>query len=95
MGAHLPVRSRDRHTKALAAELRRRLIERRRADAAAGRTHTEDLPAAIASLVEREAAVLSPPARACIADLILRDTVGLGPLEELMADPRVEELSWP
>jgi pilus assembly protein CpaF len=92
VGAHLPVRSRDRHTKALAAELRRRLIERRRADAAAGRTHTEGLPAAVASLVEREAAVLSPPARARIADLILRDTVGLGPLEELMADPRVEEV---
>jgi pilus assembly protein CpaF len=42
--------------------------------------------------VDREAAVLSAPARARIADLILRDTVGLGPLEELMADPRVEEV---
>jgi pilus assembly protein CpaF len=86
------VGSRDRHTKALAAELRRRLIERRRSDAAAGRAHSEELPEAVAGLVEREAAVLSPPARARIADLILRDTVGLGPLEDLMADPRVEEV---
>jgi pilus assembly protein CpaF len=46
----------------------------------------------VRSLVEREAAVLSAPTRARIAELILRDTVGLGPLEELMADPRVEEV---
>ena len=82
----------DRHTKALAAELRARLIERRRADAAAGRPLTDQLPDAVRGLVDREAAVLYAPARARIADLILRDTVGLGPLEELMADPRVEEV---
>jgi pilus assembly protein CpaF len=86
------VGSRDRHSKALAAELRRRLIDRRRAEAAAGRAHAEGLSEAVHNLVEREAAVLSAPLRARIADLILRDTVGLGPLEELMADPRVEEV---
>jgi pilus assembly protein CpaF len=86
------VGSRDRHSKALATELRRRLIDRRRAEAAAGRAHAEGLSEAVHNLVEREAAVLSAPLRARIADLILRDTVGLGPLEELMADPRVEEV---
>jgi pilus assembly protein CpaF len=86
------VDARERHTKALAAELRRRLIERRRAEAAAGRASSDDIAGAVRSLVEREAAVLSAPTRARIAELILRDTVGLGPLEELMADPRVEEV---
>jgi pilus assembly protein CpaF len=86
------VDARERHTKAVAAELRRRLIERRRAEAAAGRPSSDDLADAVRILVEREAAVLSAPTRARIAELILRDTVGLGPLEELMADPRVEEV---
>jgi pilus assembly protein CpaF len=86
------VDARERHTTALAAELRRRLIEQRRAEAAAGRASSDDLAGAVRSLVEREAAVLSAPTRARIAELILRDTVGLGPLEELMADPRVEEV---
>jgi pilus assembly protein CpaF len=86
------VGTRDRHLEALAAELRGRLIERRRAEAAAGRSSTEGLPEAVAGIVDREAAVLSESTRARIADLILRDTVGLGPLEELMDDPRVEEV---
>jgi pilus assembly protein CpaF len=86
------VDARERHTKALSAELRRRLIDRRRAEAAAGRPSTDDLADAVRGLVDREAAVLSVPTRARIVELILRDTVGLGPLEELMADPRVEEV---
>jgi pilus assembly protein CpaF len=86
------VASRDSHAKALAGELRRRLIERRRAEAAAGRASSEELQDAVRGLVEREASVLAEPTRARIADLILRDTVGLGPLEELMADPRVEDV---
>lgn len=81
-----------RHTEALAGELRERLIEVRRAEAAAGRRSGEDLEAAVAQLVDREAAVLSEPRRARLRDLILRETVGLGPLEELLADPRVEEV---
>jgi len=86
------VDARERHTNALSAELRRRLIDRRRAEAAAGRPSSDDLADAVRVLVDREAAVLSAPTRARIAELILRDTVGLGPLEELMADPRVEEV---
>jgi pilus assembly protein CpaF len=81
-----------RHTEALAAELRRRLIERRRADAAAGRESGTDLEAAVAELVDREAELLSDGRRARLRELILRETVGLGPLEELLADPAVEEV---
>ena len=43
-------------------------------------------------LVDEAAAILSDERRAQLVDLILRDTVGLGPLEELLADPEVEEV---
>jgi pilus assembly protein CpaF len=46
----------------------------------------------VAELVEDHAAVLSEPRRARIRELILRDTVGLGPLEQLLADPTVTEV---
>jgi pilus assembly protein CpaF len=82
----------DRHAEALAADLRRRLVERRRAEAAAGRIGGGDLEGAVGELVDEQAAVLSEPRRARVRDLILRDTVGLGPLEELLADPAVEEV---
>ncbi|MGI9020205.1 MAG: CpaF family protein, partial [Solirubrobacterales bacterium] len=81
----------ERHAKALAAELRARLGARRRADAAAGRPGG-DLPEAVARVVADEAAVLAPGRRDEIAELILRDTIGLGPLEALLADPEVEDV---
>ncbi len=81
----------DDHTRILAAQLRLRLIERRRAEAVAG-TPAPELEASVRALVDAEAAVLSDSRRERIADLILRDTVGLGPLEELLADPQVEEV---
>ena len=80
------------HAEALARELRRRLGEHRRTEAAAGRRHERDLPAAVTELVAQEAAVLSPARRELLCELIMRDTVGLGPLEELLADPAVEEV---
>jgi pilus assembly protein CpaF len=80
------------HARAVAADLRGALVERRRADAAAGRRAEADLPTAVRRLVDEQAAVLSDRSRAAIAELILRDTVGLGPLEELLADPQVEEV---
>ncbi len=43
-------------------------------------------------LVDEAAAILSPARREQLVDLILRDTVGLGPLEELLADDEVEEV---
>ena len=82
----------DRHAESLAADLRRRLLERRRAEAAAGRPSGEDLEAAVADLVDDHAAPLSGARREQVRELILRDTVGLGPLEELLADPAVEEV---
>jgi pilus assembly protein CpaF len=80
------------HAEALAAELRRRLAERRRADAAAGRRNAGELADAVAELVAEEAAVLSPARRRLVGELIMRETVGLGPLEELLANPEVEEV---
>jgi pilus assembly protein CpaF len=80
------------HTEALAAELRSRLVERRRAEAASGAPPAGDLAAAVSELVEDEAAILSDERRAELRELILRDAVGLGPLEELLADPSVEEV---
>ena len=50
------------------------------------------LAAAVSDLVEEEAALLSGSQRQEIAELILRDTVGLGPLEPLLADPDVEDV---
>ncbi|MEK6277673.1 MAG: CpaF family protein [Actinomycetota bacterium] len=82
----------ERQRDELAALLREALIEERRADAAAGRRPQSDLRNAVHELVEREAAVLAATERAEIAGRILRDTVGLGPLEELLADPEVEEV---
>jgi pilus assembly protein CpaF len=81
----------DRHTEALAVELRGRLAEQRRAEAIAGR-EGGDLEGAVTELVDRHAAVLSERRRAQVRELILRDTVGLGPLEELMNDSAVEEV---
>ncbi len=75
----------------LAAELRLRLIERRRAEASAGRDGGELAPT-VAALVDEAAGILSEPRREQIAELILRDTVGLGPIEELLADGEVEEV---
>jgi pilus assembly protein CpaF len=90
--AYSRVDSPRKHAEDVAAELRARLIDRRRAEAAAGRSAGEDLTDAVEGLVEQDAAVLSPSLRAEIRELILRDTVGLGPLEELLGDPRVEEV---
>ncbi|MGH2966310.1 MAG: CpaF family protein [Solirubrobacterales bacterium] len=82
----------DRHAEALAADLRRRLVERRRAEAIAGAPGDDDLEGAVTALVSERAAVLSEGRRSQVRELILRDTVGLGPLEELLADAAVEEL---
>jgi pilus assembly protein CpaF len=82
---------RRRHLDQLAAELRRRLIERRRGEAAAGRA-SPPLPDAVRELVDDQAAVLGPATRARLRELILREAIGLGPLEELLADPAVEEV---
>ncbi len=83
---------RRKHLDQLAAALRGRLVERRRAQAASGEAKLEPLPDAVRHLVEEDAAILEPPTRARLVELILREAVGLGPLEELLADPAVEEV---
>lgn len=77
---------------ALAAHLRGRLLAGRRAAAAAGRPDATPIREAIRHLVEREAAVLSPKLREDLVSLVVRDTVGLGPLEVLLADTEVDEI---
>jgi pilus assembly protein CpaF len=84
--------ARERHIEELAASLRVRLIERRRTEAAAGRMPASELPGEVRDLVGEEAALLGPEDRAAVEALIVRDTIGLGPLEELLADPTVEEV---
>jgi pilus assembly protein CpaF len=81
----------DDHATALAAQLREQLIDERRSAAAAGR-RDQDLKPALRGLVEREAAVLSEARREQLVELVMRDTVGLGPLEELLRDPEVSEV---
>jgi pilus assembly protein CpaF len=85
-------RVRRRHLDELARELRHRLIERRRAQAAAGAGTLAALPEAVRGLVDEDAAVLESATRDRLCELILREAVGLGPLEELLADPAVEEV---
>jgi pilus assembly protein CpaF len=86
------VAARQRHIEDLAGSLRGRLIERRRAEAAGGRSPAAELPAEVRDLVEEEAALLGAEDRAAVEARIVRDTVGLGPLEDLLADPAVEEV---
>jgi len=80
------------HVERLSGELRGKLVERRRALAVAGARDAPELPDAVGELVAEEAALLSEESRAQLGDRILRDTVGLGPVEELLRDPRVEEV---
>jgi pilus assembly protein CpaF len=72
--------------------LRLKLVERRRAQAAAGRSPAAVLADEVRHLVEEEAALLGAGDRAAVEARIVRDTVGLGPLEDLLADPSVEEV---
>jgi pilus assembly protein CpaF len=86
------VATREHHLTALADELRFRLIERRRVAAAGGTPAVVDLSDEVHALVEEEAALLGQATREELATRIVRDTVGLGPLEVLLADPSVEEV---
>ena len=76
----------------LAGEVRVKLVEGRRDLAVAGETDIMPLPDAVADLVADEAALLSPARREELVERVLRDTVGLGPLEVLLDDPEIEEV---
>jgi pilus assembly protein CpaF len=83
---------RQRQLEELANSLRGRLIEARREAAAAGKTPGAELSEEVRALVEAEAALLADADREALVARVLRDTVGLGPLEDLLADPAVEEV---
>jgi pilus assembly protein CpaF len=83
---------REHNVAELAARLRGKLIERRRAEAAAGRRAEEGIESSVRALVDEHAAVLPPAERGEVAARVIRDSVGLGPLEVLLADPAVEEV---
>jgi pilus assembly protein CpaF len=82
----------ERNFAEVAERLRRRLIERRRAEAASGDRSGESIKQTVRRLVDEQAAVLSAGAREELTERIVRDSVGLGPLEVLLADPAVEEV---
>jgi len=83
---------RERDIAAVSERLRDRLIERRRAEAATGTRVEVGLEQTVRGLVDEQAAVLSLGLREELATRVVRDSVGLGPLEVLLADPAVEEV---
>jgi pilus assembly protein CpaF len=86
------VSAHERNLADLAAVLRMRLVERRRAAAARGDGGEAELRQAVRELVEEEAILLGAADREEVAARIVRDSVGLGPLEVLLADPAVDEV---
>jgi pilus assembly protein CpaF len=84
--------ARERYVEELAGALREQLIEQRRTDAAAGRAPTVPLAEQVRILVAEEAALLALEDREAVEARVVRDTVGLGPLEDLLADSSVEEV---
>ena len=74
---------------ALAAALHARLVQ----DAIGGvEAASGDVTARIAALVAREGALLSEAERAALRARLVERSLGLGPLEALLADPAVEEV---
>jgi pilus assembly protein CpaF len=84
--------ARERNVAELAAVLRGRLVERRRIAVARGGDGGGDLREAVRELVDEEAVLLGDGDREEIVARIVRDSVGLGPLEVLLTDPAVEEV---
>ncbi len=75
----------------IADQLRERLIEIRRS-AAAGGDRSPDFERQLQDLVDEAGALLGPANREQLLERVRRDTIGLGPLEELLADPGVDEV---
>jgi len=82
----------ERDVAELSGSLRERLVRRRRAEAAAGHSPDDSLAESARSLVDEYAALLPVHRRQEVVERIVRDSVGLGPLEVLLADPSVEEV---
>ena len=83
--------ARERNIAEASERLRELLVERRRAQAATGQP-AEGLEKSVRGLVDERAAVLPVDLREELAVRVIRDSVGLGPLEVLLADPAVEEV---
>ena len=84
---------REEQLRAVAEDVRQTLIAEHRDRAARGESGPEPIADAVRRLVDEGAtAILDADDRDRIANLVLRETVGLGPLEELLEDPGVEEV---
>jgi pilus assembly protein CpaF len=86
MGAH------ERDVIELASRLRERLVDRRREEVVAGVSPSEDLRDSVGFLVDEQAAILPRSHRDEVVERIVRDSIGLGPLEVLLSDSAVEEV---
>ncbi|HEU5104325.1 MAG TPA: CpaF family protein [Solirubrobacterales bacterium] len=82
----------ERDVVELASRLRERLVDRRREEVVAGVSLAEDLRDSVRLLVDEEAAILPRSQRDEVVERIVRDSIGLGPLEVLLSDPAVEEV---
>jgi pilus assembly protein CpaF len=84
--------ARQRLVEAAAESLRAKLIEARRTAAARGWEPEGEPIDQVRDLVLKEAALLGGEDREAVIAAILRETIGLGPLEDLLSDPAVEEV---
>jgi len=80
--------TRERLLAGLAAEIHGSLVRRRRS----GRSGEESVAGAIRAAVAERAALLSDATREQLVQRIEREASGLGPLEELLDDPTVQEV---
>jgi len=84
----MDARAREAQIDALAGLLRTQLLAQVR-EAGAARVPVE---ARIRALVEREAGILDPPARAALLARVTEQALGLGPLDPLLRDGAVDEI---
>lgn len=73
-----------------AAELRQRAIGEARRER--GSLAADSVRGRLESLVEREAAALSPALRSALVERVVTDAIGYGPIEPLLADADVDEI---
>ena len=74
----------------LARDLRRRLVDD--AGRSGGEAESRSLRERVAALVEEQAAPLDHDQHDALVERVLSSAVGLGPLEEVMQDPAVDEV---
>jgi pilus assembly protein CpaF len=72
--------------------VRERLVDEARTEARPFSGDRGELRRRIAKLVDEHAAPLEPDEREALVDRVLSKTLGLGPLESLVADPSVDEI---